>query len=92
MGTPAQVYGTPTESAPGTPAQVYGTPHASEPQEETAMVPVTISATDPDAIAAAIDALRRNPTVAVEPERSDPPPLSVLPGGRSDAARRRRPA
>lgn len=88
MGPPAQVYGTPDESGPGTPAQVYGTPRHPNSQEETAVVTVTISANDPDALAAAIDALRRNnPTVAVEPEREQRAPLSVIPGGR-DTRRR----
>jgi hypothetical protein len=90
MGPPAQVYGTPTDSAPGTPAQVYGTPRPSNSQEETAVVTLTISATDPEAIAAAIDALRRNnPTVAVEPERAEQRgSLSVIPGGRDPRRRR----
>lgn len=90
MGPPAQVYGTPGQTAPGTPAQVYGTPtnHKTTDDEETAVVTVTISATDPDALAAAIDALRRsNPAVAVEPGQAQRGPLSVIRGGR-DTRRR----
>jgi hypothetical protein len=93
MGPPAQIYGTPAESTTGTPAQVYGTPtDHNNSDEETAVVTVTISATDPDALAAAIDALRRNnPTVAVEPESATQrSTLSVIDGGR--ATRRKRPA
>jgi hypothetical protein len=78
-------YGTPTR-----PMQTYGTPQPSHSQEETAVVTLTISASDPGALAAAIDALRRDSKVAVQPEATEAPPrLSVVPGGR---ATRRRPA
>lgn len=79
VGPPAQVYGTPTNHTNGTPSQIYGTPTNHNSDEEPAMVTVTISATDPDSLAAAIDALRRDPAVAV---RSETPPTrlsSVVP-------------
>ncbi|MCZ2804333.1 hypothetical protein O2W18_04395 [Modestobacter sp. VKM Ac-2983] len=69
VGPPAQVYGTPTNSTRRTPAQVYGTPtNDITIEEEPAVVTLTISATDPEALAAAISALRRDPAVAVRPE------------------------
>ncbi len=96
MGPPAQVYGTPTNERRGTPAQVYGTPtNHNNPTEETAVVTVTIRATDPATLAATLDALRRDPAVAVqaEPERPAPPRLSLVPAERAGdvrPARRRR--
>jgi hypothetical protein len=61
-----------------------------DPEEPPLAVTVTITAPDPDALAAALDALRREQAVAVQPQ---PPQLAVLPGGRTDGApRRHRPA
>jgi len=78
----------PAADTAGTPRQVYGTPgpppstptHPTE--QEPAVVTVTISAPDAASLAAALDALRREP-VAVAAEVS-PPMLTVLSGGERD--------
>ena len=74
-GTPAQVCAPPNHNL-GTSAQVCWTPLHSDASEEPAVVTVTISATDPEALAAAINALRRDPALAVQPEpqQSSTPP------------------
>jgi len=93
-GTHGQVYGTPRDPAVGTPARSMGrtAPQPAE-QEETAMVTVTISASDPETLAATLAALQRDPAVAVRPEPEQPPAtprLSVVRDtGTSSAPRRR---
>ena len=53
-------------------------------------ITVTITAPDPASLAGALDALRREQAVAVEPE---PPRLAVIPGGHTGGrSRPRRPA
>lgn len=80
MGPPAQVYGTPANHNNGTPPQVYGTPPNQSPpiprEESAEMVTLTITASDPAALTAVIESLRRDPTVAVRPE---PRPLPESP-------------
>jgi hypothetical protein len=93
VGPLAQVYGTSGDPTPGTPAQIYGTPGQPALEEETASVTVTISTTDPDALAATIDALRRsNPAVAIQPDLRGAPLLSLVGGGRRAPTPRRRSA
>jgi hypothetical protein len=82
-----QVYGTPPPAGTGTPtapAQIYGTPTPppgtdAEPAAEPATVIVTLQAADPDALTAALDALRCHPTVVVQPEPAAPARLRVVP-------------
>ncbi|WP_409330386.1 hypothetical protein [Trujillonella humicola] len=93
VGPPVQIYGTPGEAVPGTPGQVYGTPGQSTFQAEAAMVTVTISATDPDALAATIEAIRRsNPAVSIQPDQRGAPLLSVVDGEGQGASTRQRSA
>ena len=56
----------------GTPAQIQVTPtnHKNPDDEEPAVVTLTISANDPEALAALLDTLRRQPAVDVRPQAS----------------------
>lgn len=79
--TPAQVCGAP--SAPAAPqAAADSTPSteldSTDPDPEAPpVVTLTITASDPEQLAAALDALRRNPTLDVRPAEKDRPELAA---------------
>ncbi|WP_100502178.1 hypothetical protein [Geodermatophilus chilensis] len=84
IGPSAQVYRPSSVDLVQAPAQVYRPPSADpapSTEEPPVAITVTITAPDPAALAGALDALRREQAVAVEPQ---PPQLAVIAGGLAD--------